>query len=268
MNMNGNSGIMTYVDPKNVSIDGYQRALEADRAQKIAENFNPHLFDPILLSKRKNGRMYIIDGQHRVIAAVIAKIDKVPARILMGLSREQEANLFVDAQLQRKPIRAFDRFNAKIIAQDPVFVGINKIVQKARFEIAPHSASNSPRRLRCITLLIMIYKTAGKDHFQRLVDVLEGLSDGKETGHTNDMFIRPMHRILREHGADISIDHMIKAFEKVSIEKVVWKAIRTSKVRGNRCVDKMMEIIREIYNQNRPPHLLKATPRRKRAISK
>lgn len=263
-----NGTLLCYVDPKSVKIDGYQRALEGDRAQKIAENFNPHLFDPIMLSKRKNGSLYIIDGQHRVIGAILAQVGKVPARVIKGLSREQEANLFVDAQLQRKPIRALDRFRAKVIAKDPLFLSIKTITEKAKFEIAPHSAANSPRRLRCITLLVTVYKSLGKEHFQRLIDILEGLSDGKETGHTNDMFIRPLCRILQEHRGQVSVKHMVKSFEKVSIEKVVWKAIRTSKVRGNRCVDKMMEIIRTIYNQNKPAEILKAKPRKKAAASR
>lgn len=258
----------TYVDPKAIKIDGYQRDLEESRAQKIAEGFNPHLFDPIVLSKRKNGNMYIIDGQHRMIAAIMAKIDKIPARVHLGLTREQEANLFVDAQLERKPIRAFDRFKAKLIAKDPIFVGINTVAEKGGFEIAPHSASNSPRRLRCITLLVAIYKKAGKDHFQRLVDVLSGLSKSKETGHTNDMFIRPLHRVLLLYGSKVSVPHMVKAFEKVSIEKIVWKAIRTSKVRGSRCVDKLMEIIRTVYNQGKPPVELKMEKPKKASAPK
>lgn len=256
MELNGNCGELTYVDPKTVKVDPYQRRLEADRVERIAKAFNARLFDPVVLSKRKAG-YFVVDGQHRVRAAQAAKITKIPARVLEGLSREDEANLFVDAQLSRKPIHSLDRFNAKVIAGDPSYTTVNKILKDAGFTLGHHSQTNVPGRLRCITLLMTIYQGRGKEHFARMTAVLKGLSNDRETAHLNDAFIRPLSTMLYKSGDKINTAHFIEVFKKVSIEKLVWRAIRQSKVRGGRCVDKMIAQLQKVYNASAPPRQIR-----------
>lgn len=245
-------GALTYVNPAVVKIDRYQRSLEVDRVEKISANFNHRLFDPVLLSKRKDG-YFVIDGQHRIRAAQAANIKSVPARVLFNVTREEEANLFVDAQLGRKSIHSLDRFNAKVIAGDPAYMAVSRTLKAHKFQLAHHSATNVPGRLRCITLLMTIFQGRGEAHFKRLILVLRELSVDKETGHLSDAFIRPLSTLLYKAGEKMDVWHFTKVFKKVSIEKLVWKSIRKSKVRGGRCVDKMIHSMVLVYNQSNPP---------------
>src|SRR3954452_18659822 len=87
----------------------YQRPVEDYRVQKIAEHFDETLFGVLEVSRR-NGTCAVFDGQHRLEAARRIGLGVVPCLVHEGLSPEDEAQLFVRLQRERKNINPNDRF--------------------------------------------------------------------------------------------------------------------------------------------------------------
>ena len=57
-------------DPKKLKIDTrYQRVAVQDTVNGLAKDWNPCFAGVLYVSKRKNGSFYVIDGQHRMLAA-------------------------------------------------------------------------------------------------------------------------------------------------------------------------------------------------------
>ena len=115
------------VDPRMVNpIDGFQRLLDKRRAQEIADYIDKGfgtIPGSIVLSAqpdaklrytrrtrtlrfRKTPRSFlIIDGQHRVYGFKLAKVPlRVPVVIYNGLSRADEARLFMDVNTKQRPV--------------------------------------------------------------------------------------------------------------------------------------------------------------------
>ncbi len=122
----------------------YQRELDEKRAGSIGEAFSPKLFGVPVLSKRSNGDLFVVDGQHRVVGGRKAGLDgkEFLFQVISGLSLQQEAALFVELQRERVAVRAYDNYRARLVAADPTIVEIEHIVTKARLRTgkapAPH----------------------------------------------------------------------------------------------------------------------------------
>ena len=97
-----------------------QRGLNMEHAKNISKDYNPCLFGLGHVSLRDDGFYYVMDGQHRCTAALIAKRghEPVPFQVWRGLSVEEEATKFIEFQQKRKAVGALDRF--RVGGFDPV----------------------------------------------------------------------------------------------------------------------------------------------------
>jgi len=69
------------------------------------------------------GRFHIIDGQHRWMAAKLLNIPRLRCIVYNGLSRKEEADLFLVLN-NTKNVSAMDRWCARITARDPAVLGV------------------------------------------------------------------------------------------------------------------------------------------------
>ncbi len=106
--------------------DGFQRALDSNRAQEIADYIDAGFGTipcSIVLSaqgsakmdydsrtqtlriKKARGAFLILDGQHRVFGFRLAKTKiRVPVAIYNGLTKSEEARLFIDINTKQRPV--------------------------------------------------------------------------------------------------------------------------------------------------------------------
>jgi DGQHR domain-containing protein len=116
-----------YVSTREEDIEqGFQRTLDAKKAQDIAnyiDNESGIIPNSIVLSAQEDSNFVysnrnrsvtfddipkaflVLDGQHRIYGFKLAKSDlRVPVVIFEGLSRVQEAKLFIDINTKQKPV--------------------------------------------------------------------------------------------------------------------------------------------------------------------
>jgi hypothetical protein len=115
----------------------YQRPVNSHRVAILAENMDPDQLGVIDVSKRSDGRHYIIDGQHRVAAVRKAFNDdgqRVPCIVHEGLTVEEEANHFKRLN-DKLTISRVQYFIAGIRSGSAIEVAINSIVQQFGWKI-------------------------------------------------------------------------------------------------------------------------------------
>ncbi|EQB03699.1 hypothetical protein L286_11810 [Sphingobium sp. HDIP04] len=115
--------------------DTYQRSIEGGASRtlivKIAENWDWRLCLPLLVSRR-NGELFVIDGQHRLEAASLrGDIPHLPVVIFDFDDPKAEAELFVQANRSRRAMGMLDDFHAAVVAGDKKALEINETVQRA-----------------------------------------------------------------------------------------------------------------------------------------
>lgn len=112
----------------------YQKSLNKTRAAKIAENYNPHRMRPIEVSYR-NGRYWCFDGQHRLAAHKMRKMESIPAIVHTNLSYEDEARLFAEQQENVGTVQTHHKWKALVEANDEKTMRLIEIAKKYGFEI-------------------------------------------------------------------------------------------------------------------------------------
>jgi hypothetical protein len=147
----------------------YQRPLTSFW-QTVRDNFKPALVGTLVVSERKNGSKWIIDGQTRWEAMRAIGLSNVPCLVYEGLTKQQEADLFGDLQTQRRGMRTYHRFRAQLVAKKPEAIGIAKVATDAGFELGVNESRDT---LQSIAALERAYRV-GPEH---LADVLGIIHD-------------------------------------------------------------------------------------------
>lgn len=136
---------LQYLLPAQLEIDAdYQRSLDTSSSQslirKIAQFWNWDLCQPLVVSRRDDGRLFVIDGQHRLAAARLrGDIAQLPAVVVQYASAADEAASFVNLNQLRKPLNRLDLFKAALVSEDSEATAIAAAIADAGLTIAPHT---------------------------------------------------------------------------------------------------------------------------------
>lgn len=124
----GSAGKIEVVELAKLKVDPvYQRDLTADFVERLAENWHFITAGAILVSKRPNGDLYIVDGQHRAAAALRAGETHILAQVVNEPSAEEEARLRLKGNVKRTD-RIYEVFRARLAANDETALAIQRIL--------------------------------------------------------------------------------------------------------------------------------------------
>ena len=163
--VNGSPGDLAYIRKTLLEIDhNYQRHAKNARVLKLAKRWNWLACGVLIVSKRA-GRYYVVDGQHRLMAAMKrADIDSLPCLIFESAEMRDEAVAFRDANKERRPITTFEQWNANLVAGDEATLFAHSIITSAGrtpSEAAGHST------VRCLSAIV----SAARSNREELVRV-------------------------------------------------------------------------------------------------
>lgn len=134
----------------------YQRELNKAHMERIKAEFSWLRFGVIHVSLRADGSVYVIDGQHRVRAAMALDMSsdtKVPCLVHRGLLAEEEAELFAYYNRTSKP-KPLQEFRAERFAGFEEATSIAEIVEEHGVHISTGSED-----VQCISELRKLYRT-------------------------------------------------------------------------------------------------------------
>ena len=123
--------------------EAYQRSLAVPGSQtlirQIAMFWNWDLCQPLVVARRDDGALFVVDGQHRLAAARLrSDIPQLPCVIASYASTADEAASFVALNQQRRPLNALDIFRATVAAEDDVALAVVAALADHGLSVAPH----------------------------------------------------------------------------------------------------------------------------------
>jgi hypothetical protein len=130
-----------------LSIDStYQRSTENAASRRliasIAAKFDWRLCSPLVVSRRADDVLTIIDGQHRWEAACRREdIPQLPCCVFRYEDMKEEARMFIVANRARKPINRMDDYYAALAAADEDALEIDQLVKAAGFTVSRTTSS-------------------------------------------------------------------------------------------------------------------------------
>lgn len=139
-----------------VQVDpAYQRPLREAKISRMLAEFDSAELTAIVVSRRPDGSLWALDGQHRL--ELLRRLGKkvVLADIREGLSLEQEARLFYRLNEGQTQVGAWDKFRARITAKEPRALRIQAIVEKHGYHLT--HASKEHNGIQAVSALESVF---------------------------------------------------------------------------------------------------------------
>lgn len=147
----------------------YQRATSGDKSRRIILDmvrcWDWALCQPLIVSRRTDGSLFIIDGQHRHAGATArGDIKHLPCVVLAGCSTVEEARTFVALNTKRQRLSQADIFNGMLAAGDEDAKRVASIIEETGWRIQRHSntAFYAPGELSCAPALVKDIRAHGE----------------------------------------------------------------------------------------------------------
>ena len=131
------------IKPCDLHIDhSYQRQLDGTRITAMALEFHPERIGVPVCSKRRDGTLWILDGQHRVALLKCMELEDEPILVEYheDMTVREEAREFdaLNAKgiMGRLPVHVLSRFQARLVGAYATEVAVNRILHNLGLHLA------------------------------------------------------------------------------------------------------------------------------------
>lgn len=153
----GSPPAVQFIAVADLNIDAtYQRSAEVPQSRnlinRIAKDWDWRLCMPLMVSERA-GALWVIDGQHRLSAALQrGDIAHLPCCVIKFDSAQAESEMFVQANKNRKALTAIDLFRAAVAAGSSTETRTFELITAAGLKVSNHTntASLAPGALTIV----------------------------------------------------------------------------------------------------------------------
>jgi hypothetical protein len=137
---------------------GYARPLSEGRLRHLRREWDSTACSPLVISKRRDNSLWVIDGNHRRYVAYEKGITQLPAMVLSDLERAREADLYtkLGTVLGQTP---WTRFQSKLVAGDEGALNIVKIVEGCGLNL--DATGYADGRIQAVARIEWVYARGG-----------------------------------------------------------------------------------------------------------
>lgn len=159
----------------------YQREDEyKQKVLRMASEWKWESCGAISVMQRQDGSFMIVDGQNRTLAAwKRPDIKELPCLVFESQGIEHEASSFIEINTNRKPVSAYAKFRAKLIAGNPAAIDINNILLENKLKLS--QAGKHARSVSCIAACERVY-TASPARFRTVIGFASALAEAEDAG--------------------------------------------------------------------------------------
>jgi len=235
-----------------LSVDAaYQRSTDNETSRKliasIAARFDWRLCAPLVVSRRADDRLVIIDGQHRWMAVCRRDdIPHLPCCVFKYANIEEEARMFIVANRARKPISRLDDYYAALAAADEDAQEIRELVDSAGLRIARSTAATAwkPGEIAFTSAIAAAIRRHGAAIVSAALTNLADAFPNQKLAHGGAIF-GGIVRMMSQPEAGFDPDRLMTALQTRTADQ--WGAFAAGVHGGDRRVTALHEAIRDSY---------------------
>ena len=201
----------------------YQRDITPGRVREIVENFDPDLLGTFMVSRRSNGTQFLLDGQTRQAALIDMNWgdQRVPCLVYSGLSKTDEARIFVGANVTRTKPGAVAIFKGRLAAGDEFTREVHETcmkhgyMQEIKHTNLKHGAIMSP------AAVVAIATRGGMDILDRTLAVTSSAWPGQ---HVNAPMLKALAIFLTQYGPALQMERLVTVLARTTPDVMVSRA--------------------------------------------
>lgn len=166
----GNPPSLEWLAVSQLQIDSeYQRACDGSKSRaliaRMIRRWEWALCQPLVVTRRLDGSLFVIDGQHRWNGAKArGDIPHLPCVVIPAIERAEEAKTFVNLNTARQRLSQVEIFNGMLAASDADALAIVKLLKETGWALARHTNSVvfKPGELACVPMLVRQVRAIGE----------------------------------------------------------------------------------------------------------
>jgi hypothetical protein len=214
VNMNQWNAEFCWLETAKLSVDNrYQRSKHNTHISRIAKDFDSRVFGAISVGRRRDGGMFVIDGQQRLSAAIRKGLQSGPCVIFDVDSDKEEAHIFAKINKGRKTLTQFDKFRADIHARNEIAIGVREVVLSTKYEIANSSSEWS---VKCVDALMSEFRR-DKGVFRGVWTLMAKLHAGQSVEGVLVKAMCALERLARKHKTSVLEIPHVAAVERLGV---------------------------------------------------
>jgi hypothetical protein len=229
----------------------YQRDLRHDLVEQIAREYDIVKAGPILVSRRRNGTLWVVDGQHRMAGALQAGEEEIFAHVVEGLTVKTEAALRL-ARNDRRSDSTFEKFRTRLVMGDKKAEKMVEIAFQANTQI--NSAPNLHQGINAISSAEQLYDVDGTGvWFARVLKVINDAWGEVNAQTASAAMMKSIAWFIDRHLAEgeAKYPEFIARLEKAGAEDIRRKAVNQKAAMGGAMWLNHYRAMVEIWNFGR-----------------
>lgn len=145
-------GVLKHIHKDELLIDDtYQRDPITTKITEITARWS-WIAAGVLSIGQRGDKYYVIDGQHRLLAAKRrSDITTLPCIVFQTQTIEEEAKGFLHVNSNRKPVAAFEKHKAETVIKDPIVLQVEQVLKDVGIRLT--KTCSRPRDVKAINLL-------------------------------------------------------------------------------------------------------------------
>ncbi len=228
----------------------YQRALDQRLVEKILDQWDMVAADAIAVSRRKNGDLYIVNGQHRAAAAKLAGETEILAFVYEGLNIKQEADLRLKSN-NRRADTSQERFHAQVTKGDPESLAIVALLEN--YETWVNRTANSHTGVNCVSTLETLYRES-PELLDRSLRTLKEAHGSLAAEVVTTPPLRAVFWFLKVHHGEYHYKSLVERMRESGTEELFRRARSHQAVAGGALWLNYYRALVEGYNHRRAQH--------------
>jgi hypothetical protein len=249
-------GDMEVVAIDDLNVDhAYQRDLDAGLVQRIAAGWDIVASGPIVVSRRPDGSLWIVNGQHRAAAAKVAGETHILAQVksVAGMTPDEARVYEAELRLKgntRRTDKSQERFRAQVAARHADSLAIVEIASKFNTRINPWN--DQKHGINSVSAVERLYR---KNNGVLLTRVFEFIRDafGEVGGaFASVAMLNAIAWLLERHDQEMNRSRMVERLGVEGIEALDRKARAHKGAMGGALWTNYYRAMIEIYNTNLP----------------
>lgn len=250
-----------------------QRSLNTHRVNALVDDFHPEALSVITVSRRDDGTLHVVDGQHRVYATrsynarkADSPITTMEATVYTGLALEDEALLFRVLN-NTKRVGNYDRFKVRLVEGDLAAVSLDKALKTYGWHVSPNKLRDGRGGFQAVAALEWVYRGAdlteppepGKPGH---VDVVRSLLNiittawGHDVDAVREDIVKGLGKFLVRYGDRIDLAKLVQELSKTTPLRLHVDGQQLRGIRSMTAADSIADILTRLYNKKRTVHRL------------
>ena len=201
----------------------YQRPVKDWKVNKLVREWDDRLAGPVTVSRR-DGKLYLVDGQNRVAALRRMNGDKdlmVPCRMHYGLSYAEEAELCWKLDQAKSRLTLAQSITAlKEAGTDEEISAILRLMEVNGFKWTLDKDIPGEYEIRAARAVLSAYRLLGQDAFDRMLRLLAGAWQGAPSSLKGG-FLSGMALFVKTYETELVDRTAIKRLSAIDPEEVV-----------------------------------------------